>query len=209
MTRASVVRTIEQVHSDHHTNGYRWTADFMRINLHIVISANFAYKCFHYLVIVSETRHKPHGKARKVRDIYPNLILSTWETVGRPRQVIVSDMTALKFYVFYFEVTFYFDVFTKEMLSYRLADRRGSRKQYIRGLQDVVALLKGTCEPTVHGRGAFLCRALLYFSLFYPAFFHFILLNSHSIPCYFLKIEYIQTITLQLNQLFLLSLHNF
>ena len=50
------------------------------------------------------------------KDKFPNLIFTTWETVDRPRQVIVSDMTAFKFWILYFEVTFYFDVFTKESL---------------------------------------------------------------------------------------------
>ena len=43
-----------------------------------------------------------------------------------------------------FEVTFYFDVFTKEILTYKAANRRGDRNQYIDGLNDVVQLLKGT-----------------------------------------------------------------
>ena len=71
------------------------------------------------------------------------------DTVDRPRQVIVSDMTAFKFWYYYFEVTFYFDVFTKEILSWKIAERRGHRGQYIEGLKDVVELLKGTTEPTV------------------------------------------------------------
>lgn len=69
--------------------------------------------------------------------------------VDRPRQVIVSDMTVLKFWILYFELTFYFDVFTKEILSWKLAERRGAREQYVDGLQDVVALLKGSSEPVV------------------------------------------------------------
>ena len=77
------------------------------------------------------------------------MIFSTWDTVDRPRQVIVSDMTALKFSIYYFELTFYFDVFTKEILTWRLAERRGSRDQYIDGLKDVVELLKDCSEPTV------------------------------------------------------------
>jgi transposase InsO family protein len=44
-------------------------------------------------------------------------------------------------------VTFYFDVFTKEMLTHRCAERRGDRKQYIEGLEDVKLLLKGQTEP--------------------------------------------------------------
>jgi len=58
-------------------------------------------------------------------------------------------MTAFKYLYYYFEVTFYFDVFTKEMLSFRVADRRGSRYQYIDGLTDVIDLIKGNTEPTI------------------------------------------------------------
>lgn len=58
-------------------------------------------------------------------------------------------MTTLKCWIFYFEITFYFDVFTKEILSWRLAERRGSREQYIDGLVDIVELLKGSNEPYI------------------------------------------------------------
>jgi transposase InsO family protein len=77
------------------------------------------------------------------------LIFSTWETVDRPKQVIVSDMMVFRFWIFYFEVTFYFDVFTKEILSWKLAERRGCRDQYIDGLAHVIELLKGCTEPTI------------------------------------------------------------
>lgn len=43
----------------------------------------------------------------------------------------------------------YFDVFTKEILTWHVAERRGHRDQYIDGLNDVINLLKGTDEPTV------------------------------------------------------------
>ena len=58
-------------------------------------------------------------------------------------------MTAFHISYMYIEVTFYFDVFTKEMLSYRMAERRGDRLQYMGGLEDVVSLLKGNTEPTI------------------------------------------------------------
>ena len=44
----------------------------------------------------------------------------------------------------------YFDVFTKQILSWRLADRRGDREPYLFGLQDVLDLLEyegATREP--------------------------------------------------------------
>ena len=149
INREAMVEVVEEVHSEYPSHGYRWVAAYIRNTLRTKVSDNFVYKCFRYLGIKSETKHKPHYKPRKVKDRFPNLIFSTWETVDRPRQVVVSDMTAFKFWYFYFEITFYFDVFTKEILSWQLAERRGAREQYIDGLKDVISLLKGRTEPTV------------------------------------------------------------
>lgn len=149
VNREKMIELVKAVHENHRTHGYRWTAAYIRINEHVSISENYAYKCFKFLGIKSETKHQVHYKPRKVRDKYPNLIYSTWETVDRPRQVIVSDMTAFKIWYMYVEVTFYFDVFTKEILAYKVAERRGSREQYIDGLNDVLELLKGAREPAV------------------------------------------------------------
>jgi len=148
-TREEVVKMVSDVNSDHPTHGYRWAAAYIRLNLGHSISDNYAYKCFRYLGIRAKTKHQIHRRPRKERDKYPNLIFSTWDMVDRPKQVIVSDMTALKFWLFYFEVTFYFDVFTKEILSWKLAERRGCRGQYIEGLIDVKELLKGCTEPAI------------------------------------------------------------
>ena len=149
LNRENMIALVNAVHEEHKSHGYRWTAAFIRTNNKIEISDNYAYKCFRYLGIAAETKHKEHRRPRKERDKYPNLIFSTWETVDRPRQVIVSDMTSLKFWIYYFEMTFYFDVFTKEIFSWRLAERRGSREQYLGGLTDIVEMLKSCNEPTI------------------------------------------------------------
>ena len=138
---------VKTIHENHRTRGYRWTAAYIRINERIDISDNYAYKCFRLLGIKSETNHQVRYRSRKIRDKYPNLIYSTWETVDRPIQVIVSDMTAFKVWYMYIEVTFYFDVFTKEILSYKVAERRGAREQYIDGLNDVFGFLEARLEP--------------------------------------------------------------
>lgn len=149
VSREKAIEIVRKTHEEHPTHGYRWVAAYIRANEEMDLSDNYAYKCFRYLGIKSETRHKPHYRPRKVKDKYPNLIFTTWDTVDRPRRVVVSDMTAFKVLYMYFEVTMYFDVFTKEMLSWRLAERRGAREQYTGGLEDVVELLKGNSEPTV------------------------------------------------------------
>lgn len=147
--REEMIALVAKVHEKHPSHGYRWVAAYIRINLGYQFSDNYIYKAFRYLEIKAETKHQEKRRPRKEKNKYPNLIFSTWETVDRPRQVIVSDMTSFKFWIYYFEVTFYFDVFTKEILSYRVAERRGHRDQYIDGLKDVVELLRGNPEPTV------------------------------------------------------------
>lgn len=148
--REEVIGIVEEVHRDHPSHGYRWVHAFILTNYSIKASVSYVYNIFRYLGIQSKTKHKVHRRPRKIKDKYPNLIFSTWETVDRPRQVIVSDMTTFKFWIFYFEVTLYFDVFTKQILSWSVADRRGSRKQYIYGLEKVLMQLeKGSEDPTV------------------------------------------------------------
>lgn len=149
--RRKILETVRRTHEEHPTHGYRWVRAYMEINEGLKASGCFVHKCFRELGIRAETAHRIRYRPRKAaRDRHPNLIYSTWDTVDRPRQVIVSDMTCLKFRNgFRYEVTFYFDVFTKEILSFRLADRRGDRKQYLEGLEDVARLLRGSKERTV------------------------------------------------------------
>ncbi len=147
--REELISLVEAVHAKHRSHGYRWTAAYIRLKYGYECSDNYVYKCFRFLGIKAETKHQVHYRKRKEKDKYPNLIFTTWDTVDRPRQVIVSDMTAFKFWILYFEVTFYFDVFTKEILTYKVAARKGDRNQYVDGLEDVKALLKGQTEPVV------------------------------------------------------------
>lgn len=143
--RQRAIEAVAKAHAEHPSHGYRWICACLRINGIIEISENFTYKIFRFLGIRSETKHKVHHKPRKIRDRFPNLIFSTWETVDRPFQVIVSDMTAFHTrYGRYYEVTFYFDVFMKQILSWSLAERRGDRRQYIDGLEQVIAILEAS-----------------------------------------------------------------
>ena len=151
--RQYMIELVRSTHEKHRTHGYRWTAAYIRINDKVNISDGYAYKCFRFLGIKAETLHRVKYRPRKERDKYPNLVYSTWETVDRPRQVIVSDMTMIKGPFYLFEVTFYFDVFTKEMLTFQVGLRRGDRTQYIEGLIDIIKILRfqgfETEEPTI------------------------------------------------------------
>jgi transposase InsO family protein len=60
-------------------------------------------------------------------------------------------MTSLYVKGKYYELTFYFDAYTKEILSYKLSSRRGDASQYYDGLLDVLEIIKKEelTEPTV------------------------------------------------------------
>ena len=140
---------VNKTHSEHPSHGYRWVAAYIRRNTPYTYSDSFVYKAFRFLNIQSETKHKKRYRPRKIKDKYPNLIFAAWQYVDRPRQVIVSDMTS--FYVGrqYYELTMYFDVFTKQILSWSISDRRGAREPYLYGLQKVLDLLEiDSDEPT-------------------------------------------------------------
>lgn len=154
--REEALRAVSSVHEEHPSHGYRWVAAYIAENKGDFgidsISPNYCYKCFRFLGIKSETMHKKRqSPSRKRKDPYPNLVFSTWELLDRPRQVIVSDMTAFSWAWLYFEVTFYFDAFTKQILAWKVAERRGDRLQYIGGLEDVMALLEaeGIADPVI------------------------------------------------------------
>ena len=114
--RAKVLRLVQGCHDAHPSHGYRWVHAYLKRSDGITVSAEYVRRCFLYLGIRAETKHQKKDRERKARDPYPNLIFSTWETVDRPRQVIVSDMTAFWTRSRYWELALYFDVFTKQII---------------------------------------------------------------------------------------------
>ena len=72
INREKMVELVKTIHENHRTHGYRWTAAYIRINERMDISDNYAYMCFRFLGVKSETRHQVRYRPRKVRDKYPN-----------------------------------------------------------------------------------------------------------------------------------------
>ncbi len=150
--RVKAIEEITKVHEAHSTHGYRWVCAYLKLNGILFISESFTYKIMQSLGFKAETKHKIKYRKREVKDKFPNLIFSTWETVDKPFQVIVSDMTCFKTNDWsYYELTLYFDVFTKMILSWSLASKRGDRNQYIDGLEQVKAIIEanGVTEPVI------------------------------------------------------------
>ena len=130
-----MLRLVQGCHDAHPSHGYRWVHAYLKRSDGITVSAEYVRRCFLYLGIRAETKHQKKDRERKARDPYPNLIFSTWETVDRPRQVIVSDMTAFWTRSRYWELALYFDVFTKQIIGRGLTKRRGWPGIYHDGLE--------------------------------------------------------------------------
>ena len=74
---------------------------------------------------------------------------TVWRYGPDSNRRITALQAVLKPWIFYLELTLYFDVFTKQILTWKLSERRGGREQYLDGLADVVELLRGKKEPTI------------------------------------------------------------
>ncbi|MCD8294378.1 MAG: IS3 family transposase [Clostridia bacterium] len=151
LRREKIVQLVKELHDAHPSHGYRWVAEYLKLHNDVTCSYNLIYKVFKYLGIHAENTHQTKHVPRKEKDKYPNLIFSTWETVDRPREVIVSDMTVLRSKGGFIEVTFYFDVFTKQILTYKIGAKRGDRNPYIDGLKDLICIFETEgCTQSVY-----------------------------------------------------------
>jgi len=141
--RRRIFELVQATHERHSTHGYRWVHAYLVREESITVSPDYIRRAFNVLGIESKTKHKARNKPRKVRGPYPNLIFSTWETVDRPRQVIVSDMMAFWTRMRYWELSLYIDVFTKQILGHGLTDKRGHPVIYYDGLGQALSKLEG------------------------------------------------------------------
>lgn len=107
--------------------------------------------CCKYAGIISAGKHYRYVRPGDERIKYKNLVNNSWSQLTRPLEVVVSDMTTFNVKGKYYELTFYFDAFTKEILSYKLSSRRGDSTTYYNGLKDVLNVIKKEepTEPTV------------------------------------------------------------
>lgn len=62
-----------------------------------------------------------------------NLIWNCWKYLTRPFEVIISDMTAFGIKGTYYELTFFFDTWNKEIVGYELSVRKGFVTSYYDG----------------------------------------------------------------------------
>lgn len=133
---------VKEIHDKHKVHGYRWINAVLKKQEGIIVSNNYVWKCCHALGIKSESSHQRWRKPREKGERYSNLVMSDWRFVTKPFQVIVSDMTCFYARYNYYELTLYFDVCTKMIVGASISSKRGDRRTYIEGLNQVLEIIK-------------------------------------------------------------------
>lgn len=142
ITRKSDIEVIKKYHLKHPSHGYRWLNAYIRQKEGIIWSNNHVHLCCKYAGIISKGKHYKWKKPGDQSCKYDNLLFKKWKTLDRPLQVIVSDMTAFWANKLYYELTMYFDAYTKEIVGYSLSTTKGDIKTYYDGLQQVLEKIK-------------------------------------------------------------------
>lgn len=151
ITRQSDINTFISYHNKYPSHGYRWLNAKIRLDIGVIYSDNYAFKCCHYAGIRSQAKHARYKRPKDATRFFPNLLIEGL-TPNRPYEVVVSDMTAFKANSAYYELTLYMDLFNNEIVSYGLTTVRGNNRTYYDGLKDLIEKKKeyGDLELVLH-----------------------------------------------------------
>ena len=138
LRRQADLNLIKEVHRKHPSHGYRWINAY----LHNRYSDNYIHRLCKYEGIRSQGHHYQWKKPGEERCQYNNLVWDGWGKLTRPREVVVSDMTAFYVNKTYYELTLYFDAWNKEILGYGLTTRKGDVNTYYDGLNHMIDNIK-------------------------------------------------------------------
>ena len=142
ISRQSDIELIKKIHECHPSHGYRWINAFAKLHYGIVWTDNHVHLCCKYEGIRSTGKHYQWKKPEEEHKKFNNLVWNGWKKLTRPFQVIVSDMTAFWAGKTYYELTFYFDAWNKEIVGYGLVLNKGDVRSYFDGLNQVLNKIK-------------------------------------------------------------------
>ena len=142
LSRQEDIKIIKEIHDKHPSHGYRWINAYARLHYGIVWSDNHVHLCCKYENIKSLGKHYQWKNLDEEHETFNNLVWNGWKYLSRPFEVIVSDMTSFRVKGTYYELTMYFDAWNKEILGYGLSSKKGDRRTYFDGLNQVLAKIK-------------------------------------------------------------------
>ena len=151
ITRQSDIKQFIDYHNAYPSHGYRWLNAKIRLDLGVVYSDNYAFKCCYCANIKSKAKHSRYRKPKDATRFFDNLLIQGLAP-NKPYEVVVSDMTAFRANDAYYELTLYMDLFNNEIVAYGLSSVRGDNKTYYDGLNELIQKKKeyGDLELVLH-----------------------------------------------------------
>lgn len=105
-----------EVHKKHKSYGYHSLASIIRRKGTLTFSDDLAHKCCKNARIKSKARHYRYRRAADEHIVYPNRVGGKWNA-SKPLEIVVSDMTNIKYKGNNYEWTYLLDTYNNEIKS--------------------------------------------------------------------------------------------
>lgn len=147
INRNDMCELVKDYHKKHPSWGYRHINRQIRVDIGWYVSDNFVHKCCKFLAIKSVVRNYKYIRPGEESIKYPNLVKGNWN-VKKPLELIVTDMTCIKYRGDLYDTVLYMDAFNIEILSYSYTKKHNSITPYYEGLDIILGKIKGINYPT-------------------------------------------------------------
>lgn len=147
LIRNEVCELVREYHKKHPSWGYRHINRQIRKDIGLYVSDNFVHKCCKFLNIKSVVRNYKYRKPGEESIKYPNRVKGNWK-VSKPLELIVTDMTCIKYRKELYDTVLYMDAFNIEIIGYSYTKKHNSIKPYYDGLNQILTKIKGIDYPT-------------------------------------------------------------
>ena len=147
INRNDMCKLVKQYHKKHPSWGYRHINRQIRNDIGWYVSDNFVHKCCKFLNIKSVVRNYKYRKPGEESIKYPNRVKGNWN-VEKPLELIVTDMTCIKYRQQLYDTVLYMDAFNIEIIGYSYTKKHNSVMPYYDGLNQILDKIKGINYPT-------------------------------------------------------------
>lgn len=147
INREYMFKLIQEYHQKHPSWGYRHINRQIRVDIGWYVSDNYVHKCCKFLNIKSGVRNYKYRKPGEESIKYPNLVKNNWK-VSKPLELIVTDMTCIKYRKELYDTVLYMDAFNIEIIGYSYTNKHNSIAPYYDGLNQVLNKIKGISYST-------------------------------------------------------------
>jgi len=146
--RELLTELLREAHQKHKSYGYHRLAAVIRRETGWIFSDQLAHRCCRFDGIKSKARHYRYRKPGEEHITYPNRVKGQWNS-SRPLEIVVSDMTRIRYKGHAYEWTYLLDTFNNEILSHHLTAKAGDRRPYFNCLKDLMIKTKEQTAPLI------------------------------------------------------------